>query len=260
MGFFKIRRALAVSGGSIQIGADTNLYRSAADLLKTDDALEIAGTVGLVGAVSHFKAGLGTVTLDAGTVTVRKHTALGGTTTVDGGTVSSVTVGGTAQLYGGTAKVGADSFGTVTLTPGTATIVDAGGTAKVAGGTSTLGRAAFGTVTLTPGTATIVDAGGTAKVAGGTMTLGVITLGTVTVSPGTVLCRDAGGTTKLAGSIFVGPYGAAAPTLVDNGELSAYHSGSVSKFVMRAGGTVYTIAFPNATHGTITVTVGSPPA
>jgi len=42
MGFYKIKRALAVAGGSVHIGADTNIYRSAANVLKTDDALTVA--------------------------------------------------------------------------------------------------------------------------------------------------------------------------------------------------------------------------
>ena len=226
MGIFKIWQRPAIVGGSVDIGADVNLYRSAADLLKTDDGLEIAGTVGLLGAFTHFKSGLGTVTIDAGTVTVRKHTALGGTTTIDGGTVSSVTVGGTVKTYGGTATVGA---------------------------------ASFGTVTLTPGTATIVDVGGTAKIAGGTVTVGVVTLGTVILSPGTVSCRDAAGTTELAGGYFVAPYAAAAPAPTVNGQLSVYHSTFLPHFTMRSGGTVYTITFPTTTHGTITVTIGTPP-
>lgn len=41
---FKIRRALVVQGGSVQIGSNVNLYRSADDTLKTDDSLVIGGT------------------------------------------------------------------------------------------------------------------------------------------------------------------------------------------------------------------------
>ena len=42
MGFFKIKGALALGGGSVQLGADVNLYRSAANVLKTDDGLNVA--------------------------------------------------------------------------------------------------------------------------------------------------------------------------------------------------------------------------
>lgn len=52
MGYFKTRRALAVGGGSVHIGADTNLYRSSANVLKTDDALTVAGASTLTGAVT----------------------------------------------------------------------------------------------------------------------------------------------------------------------------------------------------------------
>ena len=56
MGYFKTRRALAVGGGFVQIGADTNLYRTAANVLKTDDALTVAGVSTLTG-LSTLSAG-----------------------------------------------------------------------------------------------------------------------------------------------------------------------------------------------------------
>ena len=45
MGLFKIRRALAVGGGSVQIGADCNVYRTSANVLKTDDGLTVSGVL-----------------------------------------------------------------------------------------------------------------------------------------------------------------------------------------------------------------------
>ena len=45
MGYFKIRRSLAIAGGSVNIGADTNLYRNSANVLKTDDALTVTGAL-----------------------------------------------------------------------------------------------------------------------------------------------------------------------------------------------------------------------
>ncbi len=53
MGLFRVRRNLVVNGGSVQIGADVGIYRSAANRLDTDDALQVAGTANLVGAVRH---------------------------------------------------------------------------------------------------------------------------------------------------------------------------------------------------------------
>ena len=50
MGFFVIRRALAVRGGSVQLGADVNLVRDAANRLRTDDAFQVGGTANLDGA------------------------------------------------------------------------------------------------------------------------------------------------------------------------------------------------------------------
>lgn len=56
MGFFVIRNSLAVKGGSVQIGADTNLYRDSANVLKTDDALTVVGTLTAAGAQTHTGA------------------------------------------------------------------------------------------------------------------------------------------------------------------------------------------------------------
>lgn len=41
---FKIRRSLVIVGGSALLGADVNLYRSAANALKTDDGFIVGGT------------------------------------------------------------------------------------------------------------------------------------------------------------------------------------------------------------------------
>lgn len=45
MGFRKIYGSLTVTGGSVNLGADTNFYRSAANVIKTDDALTVTGIV-----------------------------------------------------------------------------------------------------------------------------------------------------------------------------------------------------------------------
>ncbi len=50
MGYFYIKRGLAVKGGSVLIGADCNLIRDAADRLATDDAFRVGGTANLQGA------------------------------------------------------------------------------------------------------------------------------------------------------------------------------------------------------------------
>lgn len=42
---YKFRRDIVVLGGSAQFGADTNLYRSAANTLKTDDSLVVGGSL-----------------------------------------------------------------------------------------------------------------------------------------------------------------------------------------------------------------------
>ncbi len=40
---YKVRRNAIFLGGSVDLGADVNVYRSAADTLKTDDSFTIAG-------------------------------------------------------------------------------------------------------------------------------------------------------------------------------------------------------------------------
>ncbi len=105
---FKVRRTLIVVGGSVDIGSGPNLYRSSAALLKTDVSLEAVGglTLGAPGTVNSNmlirKTAIGTVTIDAGTIAIRKHLALGGTTTIDGGTVTGVTAVFSGSVNAGT--------------------------------------------------------------------------------------------------------------------------------------------------------------
>ncbi len=55
MGFFVVGN-LKMRGGSVQLGADTNLYRKAANQLATDDGMHVAGTAGVVGAAQFTAA------------------------------------------------------------------------------------------------------------------------------------------------------------------------------------------------------------
>ena len=126
MGFFVVRRGLAVRGGSVQIGADCNLYRISASVLRTNDGL-----------------------------------------TVDGA-----------------------------LTP--------------SGG--------------------VISAGYLAQT----------------------------GSANMSGTPFRVPHGTIAPGLTQSGEIKMYDPTGAGKISMRIGGTVYTLAFPSATHGTVTITVGTP--
>lgn len=63
----------------------------------------------------------------------------------------------------------------------------------------------------------------------------------------------------VAGSALIVPYGTSATTKAQNGDMQIYHKGNVGYLTFRAGGTVYSIGLPAATHGTATITVGSPP-
>lgn len=68
---FSLTQAGGISWGPGSAGTDTNLYRSAANLLKTDDSFEVAGTLAATGAAT-----LGS------TLAVTGTTALSGATTV----------------------------------------------------------------------------------------------------------------------------------------------------------------------------------
>lgn len=72
MGFLKIRRSLDVAGGSVHIGADTNLYRTSANILKTDDALTVTGLTTMTAGFVTARGG----TVTAGTVDLATGTAL----------------------------------------------------------------------------------------------------------------------------------------------------------------------------------------
>lgn len=84
MGFFKTRRSLAVGGGSVLIGADVNIYRSAANVLKTDDALTVASTLTAQAALTQSG---GAVTLGGTTTVTNKLIVPAGTATPTMGTV-----------------------------------------------------------------------------------------------------------------------------------------------------------------------------
>lgn len=63
-------------------------------------------------------------------------------------------------------------------------------------------------------------------------------------------------TTRLtvSGEMIV-PYGTSAPTLSNNGDVAVYHSSNVAHLAVRSGGSVFTIAFPTSSNGTVTLTV-----
>ena len=74
-----------------------------------------------------------------------------------------------------------------------------------------------------------------------------------------------GGTADFRASVEFGgtsvkmPYGTASPAPIVNGNVNVYHKGNVARLTLYSGGTAYTLAFPTATNGTATITVGSPP-
>lgn len=60
----------------------------------------------------------------------------------------------------------------------------------------------------------------------------------------------------ITGSMVL-PYGTSAPTPDTNGGVAVAHVSNVGKVAFQSGGSIYTIAFPSASNGTITVTVAS---
>lgn len=88
-----------------------------------------------------------------------------------------------------------------------------------------------------------VQVSGTANVTGAiTADGGVASAGTVTVT-----------------GRLVAPHGTASPTVAANGQIVTYTKAAVNYVGFQIGGTPHYIAFPVATHGTVTVTVGGTP-
>ena len=69
MGLFVIKRGLSIKGGSVHM-IDVNIFRDSANVMKTDDALTVAGLF----------------TATAGFATARGGTVTGGTVDLAGGT------------------------------------------------------------------------------------------------------------------------------------------------------------------------------
>ena len=97
---------------------------------------------------------------------------------------------------------------------------------------------------------------GTANITGATRVGGALTqVGAATLSG----ALSVAGSATLSGTPCVLPYLTASPGDAVNGEFNIYHKGDVARLSFRSGGTPYTIALPSATHGTVTITIGSPP-
>ncbi len=68
-GDFTLPSVSIPAGGTLTFGADTNIYRTAANNLKTDDSLDIAGNLRVTGAGPHYisQGNVGIGTTDPGT-------------------------------------------------------------------------------------------------------------------------------------------------------------------------------------------------
>jgi hypothetical protein len=118
-GLVNVKEGTTAASG-IYFGSDTNLYRSAADTLKTDDALIAASTLAVTGAQTNTGALTvnGNTTLgDAGTDTVTSvaAVALNGNTTLGDAGTDTVTAAAAVALNGNT-TLGDTSADTVTCT------------------------------------------------------------------------------------------------------------------------------------------------
>lgn len=131
------QRRLIVQGdgkhvwGSGSATGDTNLYRSAADTLKTDDALLVAGTLGVTGATtlsSTLASGALTVTGAASTTTsvtagTTVTATLGDITATNGNIVASTAGKGLQVKTGSNAKAGtATANGSTAVTVSTTAV------------------------------------------------------------------------------------------------------------------------------------------
>lgn len=116
---------LLVRGGSVQVGADTNLYRGAANRLHTDDAIQVGGTVNLTdtvraGGIITAAAGMNAA---SGTILAAPYATASPTVNVNGH-ISFVQVGNRSYLAfqsGGTPfhmMFPQTTHGTITVTVG----------------------------------------------------------------------------------------------------------------------------------------------
>lgn len=53
---------------------------------------------------------------------------------------------------------------------------------------------------------------------------------------------------------IVMPYGTTAPTMNDNGQMNVAHVSNRGQLIVRSGGSTYTLQFPTASNGTVTIT------
>lgn len=169
--------------GSGSATGDTNLYRDSANVLKTDDALVVAGTLGVTGATTLSSTlgvtGAATLssTLASGALTVTG--AASASTTVTAGTGITATTGNIAASSGNVTASGGVTGGTgVTATTGDITATAGSFVAGTAGQgleVKTGSNARIGTLTLNG--ATPVPVSTTAVTADSAIFLTVKTVG-----------------------------------------------------------------------------------
>ena len=102
------------AGAGLEIGGDTNLYRSAADTLKTDDSLAVVGNIGFDGVI-YGSSGLTGIALNTGGTNGRlwihsnpaADVAASTSTTVSGVLITKATAGQPSTNINGTATTDA---------------------------------------------------------------------------------------------------------------------------------------------------------
>lgn len=129
------------AAGGILLGADVTLYRSAADTLKTDDALTVVGHTTFEGVTSTGATGTGKLVYD-GTPTLvtpalgaaTYTTLVGGNITDSGLTATRVVFAGTAGILQDSANMTFDTTNGLILAAGSASALQLSSTAGTAAG------------------------------------------------------------------------------------------------------------------------------
>ncbi len=224
----------------LTIGLDTNLYRSAVDTLKTDDALTVAGTLTLSAAATTIAAG-NTFTWGADTTLYR---SAADTLKTD----DSLAVG-TNLAVTGTATVGSTATITGALTLNAAATTIASGNTFTWGGDTNLYRSAVNTLktdhSLAVGTNLAVT--GSATIGAATTITGALTL-------------NATATTLAAGNVFTwggdtNLYRSALDTLKTDDAFVSASTLTATGATLNANGGKTTLALTNTTAN-VGLTIG----
>ncbi len=203
---------------------DTNLYRSAANTLKTDDNLEVGTNIYFTKESAHTLqiADSTTAATAGGALTVKaaagSTSGTGGALTLQGGAGGTSGAGGATTVAGGAAGGGNTAGGALTLQGGAASGSGAGGNVSITGGAAAANASSTGgTVSIASGAGSTTGTG----TAGSTLTINTGAGGGSNANAGGALTVQAGaGSATGAGGAITITGGAGGSTSGAGGALS----------------------------------------